>query len=211
MEQRSEEWFAVRLGKVTASRIADVMAKTKSGYGASRANYMAELLAERLSGQPAERFFSAAMQWGTDTEAAARAAYEFVRDAAVIEVGFVPHPRLHQSGASPDGLVDEAGLVEIKCPNTSTHLATMLGAKIETKYLMQMQWQMVCANRVWCDFVSFDPRLPVAYQMAVERVYRNDAVTEEIENEVRLFLEELEEKETALRAKYEPKMQREVA
>jgi len=106
MEQRSPEWFAARLGKVTASRIADVMATTKSGYGAGRANYMAELICERMTGKRQEGYTNAAMQWGTDQEPFARAAYEFLTDRTVSEVGFIDHPTIPMSGASPDGLVE---------------------------------------------------------------------------------------------------------
>ena len=136
--QGTPEWHAIRLGKVTASRVADVMAKTKTGYGASRANYMAELIAERLTGAPAERYTNAAMQWGTDKEPEARALYEFLTDAAVAQIGFVAHPTISMSGASPDGLVGYDGLVEIKCPNTATHIDTLLGVSGPSKYMLQM-------------------------------------------------------------------------
>lgn len=202
MEQRSQEWFAARLGKVTASRIGDLMAKTKSGYAASRANYMAELLVERLTGEPREGFQSAAMAWGTDTEPMARSAYTFHTDASVEQVGFVDHPTVPQSGASPDGLVDERGMVEIKCPNTATHIDTLLGASIQRKYLLQMQWQMACTGRVWCDFVSFDPRLPEEMRLHVTRVERDDDLVAEIESAVRDFLAQLEDRVTTLRSKY---------
>lgn len=202
MEQRSQEWFAARLGKVTASRIGDLMAKTKSGYAASRANYMAELLVERLTGEPREGFQSAAMAWGTDTEPMARSAYTFHTDASVEQVGFVDHPTVPQSGASPDGLVDERGMVEIKCPNTATHIDTLLGAGIQRKYLLQMQWQMACTGRVWCDFVSFDPRLPEEMRLHVTRVERDDDLVAEIESAVRDFLAQLEDRVTTLRSKY---------
>lgn len=198
MEQRSEEWFHARLGKVTASRIADVMAKTKSGPAATRRNYMAELIAERLTQQPAKSFSSAAMQWGTDTEPQARAAYEFQFDATVTETGFVPHKYL-ESGASPDGLVGDDGLVEIKCPNTATHLDYFeAGELTERKYLLQMQWQMACTDRKWCDFVSFDPRLPAWCQVFLVRIERDDDLIREIEAEVKAFLAEIARKIDAL-------------
>ena len=142
--QGSPEWFAARLGRVTASRVADVVARTKSGWGASRANYAAQLVAERLTKTVAETFTNAAMQHGTEQEPVARAAYEFYRDADVTEVGFVVHPRIAMSGASPDGLVGADGLVEIKCPNTATHIETLLGGAVPAKYLCQVQWQMAC-------------------------------------------------------------------
>ncbi len=204
MEQRSEEWFAVRLGKVTASRIADVCARTKTGWGASRKNYMAELIVERLTGQRTEGFTNAAMQWGTDQEPDARIAYEFYRDASVAEVGFAPHPTIAETGASPDGLVGVDGLVEIKCPNTATHLETLLGSVMPEKYFMQVQWQLACTGRQWCDFVSFDPRLPESMRLFVDRVKRDDAAITAIEKDVTDFLAELRETVRRLRAKYEP-------
>lgn len=200
MEQRTDEWFAARLGKVTASRVADVIAKTKTGPAATRKNYLAELVAERLTGQPAARFSNAAMQWGTDTEPMARAAYEFHTDRTVQEVGFVVHPKIAESGASPDGEVGADGLVEIKCPNTATHIETLLGAAIDGKYLTQMQWQMACTCRAWCDWVSFDPRLPEDMRMVVRRVPRDEALIGNLEREVEGFLAELDDTIARLRA-----------
>ena len=202
MDQRSEEWFKARLGKVTASRVADVMARTKSGYSASRANYMAELICERLTGQPAERFSNAAMQWGTDNEPHAKASYSFMRDAAIVDVGFVPHGTIADFGASPDGLIGADGLIEIKCPNTSTHLETLLSDSIDGKYMTQMQVQMSCTGRQWCDFVSFDPRLPVDMQLFVRRVERDNARIAEIESEVSAFLGEIAKKLDALHSRF---------
>ena len=202
MIQGSPEWFAARLGKVTASRVSDVMARTKTGYSASRANYMAQLITERLTGVPAETYTNAAMQWGQENEALARSAYAFHHDADIVEVGFCEHPAIPMAGASPDGLVAPDGSVEIKCPNTATHLATLLGEPIEGKYLAQMQFQMICADRKWCDFVSFDPRLPEPMRLHVQRVKRDDVFIAAMENEVRAFLEELDRKLDALRSKY---------
>lgn len=194
MEQRTDEWHAARLGKVTASRVADVVAKTKTGYGASRANYMAELICERLTGVPQDSFVSSAMQWGTDTEPLARAAYEAASGELVIETGFVPHSQVVSSGASPDGLIGEDGLLEIKCPNTSTHIDTLLGQSVPAKYMTQMQWQMACTGRKWCDFVSFDPRMPEGMRMFVKRVQRDDAMIADLVKEVTIFLEEIDKK-----------------
>jgi len=201
-DQRTDVWFAQRCGKVTASRIADVMAKTKAGYGAGRANYMAELVAERLTGETRASFTNAAMQWGTDTEPMARDAYCEAKDCFVEEVGFVPHPTIANAGASPDGLVGVDGLVEVKCPNTATHLDTLLGAKIDRKYILQMHWQMLCTGREWCDFVSYDPRLPAAMQLHIERVPLDADLASEITSEVIAFLAELDDKVSALLAKY---------
>lgn len=203
MEQQSAEWFAARVGKVTASRVADVVAKTKSGPSASRKNYMAELICERLTGQPAERFQNAAMQWGTQTEPDARRAYAFHADVDVLEVGFVDHPRIAMTGASPDGMVGEVGLVEIKCPNTATHLETLLGGSVPEQYVTQMQWQMACTDSLWCDFVSYDPRLPQGMALFVSRVARDNDRIAELEAEVGAFLNELDSKVAELRRQYE--------
>ena len=190
--QGSEAWLLERCGKVTASRVADVIAKTKTGPSASRANYLAQLVAERLTCQPADSYSNAAMQWGTDHEPEARAAYEFLTDFNVIEVGFEPHPTIQMTGASPDGLVGDDGLVEIKAPNTATHIETLLSQKIPQKYVTQMMWQMACTERKWCDFVSYDPRLPVSMQLFVKRIERDDLLIMGLETEVKDFLAELE-------------------
>jgi putative phage-type endonuclease len=201
-EQGTQEWHQERAGKLTASRLADAIAKTKSGWGASRANVMATLIAERLSGTPAEGFTTPAMQWGIDTEAEARTAYEFYRDVTVQEVGFVPHPKIAMSGASPDGLVGEDGLVEIKCPNTATQIDTLLGGAVPGKYVTQMQWQMACTGRQWCDFVSYDPRLPAPLNLYIVRVTRDDGKIAELTGDVKTFLAELDEKVAALRERF---------
>lgn len=200
--QRSEAWIQQRLGRVTASRIADLMARTKTGYGASRANYMAELICERLTGVKQDGYTNAAMQWGIDNEAAARAAYSFYTDADVAEEGFILHPQIEDSGASPDGLVGSDGLVEIKCPNTASHIETLLSGDIAGKYLLQMQWQMACTGRQWCDFMSFDPRMPGDMQVWIKRVPRDEAKIAEIEAEVRKFLAEIYSTVSTLTAKY---------
>lgn len=191
--QGSPEWLQVRLGKVTASRVADVVAKTKSGYSASRANYLAQLVAERLTGTPADSFTNAAMQWGTATEPEARAAYEWHTGVTVETIGFVDHPLIGMSGASPDGLVGMDGLIEIKCPNTATHIETLLGQRVPAKYETQMLWQMTCTNRDWCDFVSYDPRLPAPMNLFIKRVMRDAVRIAELESEVSVFLTELDE------------------
>ena len=186
-EQRTPEWFAERLGKITASRIADVVGKTKSGsYGAARKNYMAELLCQRLTGQQEEKFTSTAMQHGTDTEPAARAMYMLETGTDVTETGFIPHPTIAMSGASPDGLVGEDGLIEIKCPNTATHLGFLQSHKL------QMQWQMACTGRQWCDFVSYDDRLPEKLAYRCIRIPRDDKLIAELEEEAVKFLTELD-------------------
>ncbi len=200
--QGSPEWIALRLGKVTASRVADVVAKTKTGWGSSRANYMAELVAERLTGSPAIAYTNAAMQWGTEKEPEARSAYEFLTNIEVKAVGFIPHPVIQMAGASPDGLVEDDGLVEIKCPQTATHLETLLGGEIDAKYIKQMQWQMACGGRAWCDWVSYDPRLPEPMRLFVRRVPRDDKLIAELEKDVKDFLSELDAKVSELSARY---------
>jgi putative phage-type endonuclease len=204
IEQRSDDWFAIRCGKATASRIADIVAKTKSGPSASRANYMAQLVSERLTGVAEQGYSNAAMQWGCAYEADARAAYSFREDADVIEVGFVEHPTIAWSGASPDGLVGDDGLVEIKCPNTATHIDTLLSGKVPEKYRTQMLWQMACTGRKWCDFVSYDPRLPEKMRLFVARVERSEAEIAELEDAVAVFLKEVADKVIALREAYDP-------
>jgi putative phage-type endonuclease len=193
MEQRTDDWFAARLGKVTASRVADVIAKTKTGYGAGRANYMADLVVERLTGQKASSFTNAAMEWGTEQEPNAKAAYAAKTGILVEDVGFIDHPTVAMSGASPDGFAED-GLVEIKCPNTATHLEYIFDGKPPQKYVTQMQWQMACAGKPWCDFASFDPRLPERLQLLVVRVLRDDDYIKMLEQEVTIFLQELDDK-----------------
>lgn len=188
-----EAWLQARLGKVTASRVADVVAKTKSGYGASRDNYMAQLICERLTGKPTEGFSNAAMEWGTEQEPHARAAYSAKTGELVEEVGFIPHHNIPGSGASPDGFVGDA-IVEFKAPNTATHLEYVLAGKPPEKYVTQMQWQMAVTGAPWADFCSYDPRLPEHLQMLIVRVTRDDKRIAELEAEVRKFLTELEEK-----------------
>lgn len=193
IEQGSSEWFKQRLGKVTASRVADVIAKTKTGWGASRGNYLAQLVAERLTGTVAESYSNAAMQWGTETEPQARLAYEFRTDATVEQVAFIGHPTIAMSGASPDGLVGADGLVEIKCPNTATHIETLRTGKIAEKYVTQMMWQMACTGRLWCDFVSFDPRMPENMALWIHRVERDAQMVAYLEKSVIEFLAELDQ------------------
>ena len=203
VEQGSPEWKQARLGKVTASRMHDLMAKTKTGYSASRANYAADLIAEILTGNSADKFTNAAMEWGTAHESEARNLYVFMTGHTVQQVGLVMHPEISEACASPDGLVRDDGLVEIKCPNTATHIDTLLGAPIDGKYIKQMQWQMRCTDRAWCDFVSFDPRLPGEMQIHIVRVHRDDALIGEMESETRKFLGEVAAKVAALRSKYQ--------
>ena len=191
MPQGSPEWLAARAGKVTASRINDVMAsKTTAAYR----DYRAQIVAEILTGQPQESgFTNAAMQWGTEQEKFARAEYELACDWTVDEIGIVLHPTIERGAASPDGLVSTNGLVEIKCPKTATHLQTLVDKKQPRQYENQMLWQMACTGREWCDFVSYDPRLPDDLQLFVHRFDRDDKRIEEIEAAVTQFLSEVDE------------------
>jgi putative phage-type endonuclease len=194
MEQRSPEWFAARCGKVTASRIADMTARIKSGWGASRANYLAELVAERLTGVPASGYVNAPMLRGIETEPEAIIAYEFYSGHDVEPVGFISHPTIEQSGASPDGYLGNDGVLEVKCPNTSTHIDTLLGKTVPQKYVLQIQWQLACSGRQWGEFVSYDPRMPEELKLFVQRVQRDDGKIHELESEVVTFLGEVESK-----------------
>jgi len=196
--QGSEAWFAQRLGRVTASRLSDVLAKIKTGEAAARANYRAELVAERLTGKSVEGFTNAAMKWGTEAEPLARAAYEAETGLLVAEVGMVPHPTIAMTGASPDGLVGTDGLLEIKCPETKSHIATILSGSVPSQYLPQMQWQMACTGRAWVDFVSFDPRMPSDMQLYIKRIPRNEELIADYEKEVRAFLAEVDSTVTQL-------------
>jgi putative phage-type endonuclease len=206
MEQRSSEWFAIRCGKATASRIADITARTKTGYGASRANYRAQLIAERLTGVPADSFSNAAMQWGVDHESEAREVYCQHQLCAVTEIAFVEHPVIAMSGASPDGLIGDDGMVELKCPNTATHIETLLGGGFADKYVKQALWQMACTGRTWCDLASYDPRLPETMRLFIQRVPRDADAIAELEREVAAFLAEVDDTVAKLLAAYEPEL-----
>lgn len=202
MEQRTEEWFAARCGKVTASRVADVIAKTKIGPSTSRANYKAQLICERLTGKVEEGYSNAAMQWGTEKEPEARSAYSFMTDNDIEEIGFMIHPRILDSGASPDGLVGDKGMLEIKCPITATHIDTLLTGQVPKKYITQMQWQMACSDRDWCDYVSYDPRMPEPMRLFIKRVSRDYDFIRETELEVENFIGELLEDVGDLRRRF---------
>jgi putative phage-type endonuclease len=209
IEQRTPEWFECRLGKVTASKTNDVMAILKSGgEAATRKNYRAQLVCERLTGTKQDTFINAAMQWGTDAEPLARSAYESYTGDIVNELGFIDHPYINMSGASPDGLVGEDGMIEIKCPNTSTHMEWLISGVVPPEHHNQMLWQMACAGRKWCDFVSFDPRMPTDLQLMIVRLNRDDDRIELITQSVIKFLSEVDDminKLTKLQKSAEPK------
>jgi putative phage-type endonuclease len=200
-DQRSPEWFEQRAGKVTASSVYKVLARTKTGWGAERDKYKAQLVVERLTGKPAKTYSNAAMEWGVQTEAEARAAYEALKGVLVTEVGFLPHPTIEMCGASPDGVVGE-GLVEIKCPETATMIDQLLSKKIPSEYYKQMQLQMKCADKKWCDFVVYDPRMPESMQMFVARVERDDRFIAEMEAEIVKFLAEVDSTVAKLKEQY---------
>lgn len=195
MEQRTDDWFDARLGKLTASRIADAIARTKTGWGASRESLLAELAHERITRQRASWFCSAAMQRGTDLEPEARSAYEALTLSTVQEVGFIEHPFIEMSGASPDGLVGSDGLVEIKCLEYKAHQALLTGASIAKRYIDQMQWQMACTQRAWCDFFAYHP----GYPEHMERIVRDDKYIEDLEQLAADFLAEADDKVQRIR------------
>jgi putative phage-type endonuclease len=192
MGQRTPEWLQARVGKVTASRVGDLMARTRNGWAASRQSYAIELIVERLTGQPAEKYVSAAMAWGIDMEPEAKLAYERKAGMRILECGFLPHPKIEMAGASPDGLVGDFGLIELKCPTSATHIATLLGEPIDRKYVQQIQMQLACTGRAWVDWVSYDPRLPEPFDLFVERVHRNDEEIDQLEYEINNFIEEID-------------------
>lgn len=189
--QQTPEWFLARVGKATASRVKDIVAKTKTGAAASRKNYAVELALERLTGSKKEGFTNAAMQHGIDQEPYAKLAYENRTGQLIQDVGFIDHPTIPMSGASPDGFPGE-GLIEIKCPNSATHLDNLLRGSADPDYLPQMYWQMAVTGRPWCDFVSFDPRFPEHLQLAIYRVNTDAQKIKELENEVSQFLTEVD-------------------
>ena len=201
IKQGTEEWHQIRLGKVTASRVSDVMSKIKSGESAGRKNYKMDLVVERLTNTPTSSFTNAAMAWGTETEPLARMAYEVHSGNFVETVAFIQHPSIEWFGCSPDGLIGSEGNLEIKCPNTSTHIDYLLAGVPPAKYVPQMQTQMACTGRLWTDFVSYDPRLPPELQLFVVRLDRDEAYIQQIEAEVKQFLDEVEQVYLQLKAR----------
>lgn len=182
MYQRSDEWFAERIGKITASGIKNLSAKPQKGKALNA--YLLQILAERITGTKAEPFTSMAMQWGIDNEPIAKQAYERQVFCTVVDCRFYHHPTIAMSGASPDGLVGDDGLIEIKCPDTTTHLNTLLKGDIPSEHLPQIGWQLACTGRAWCDFVSFDPRLPSELQLFIKRVHRDEVDIDTLEAQV---------------------------
>ncbi len=205
MKQRTEEWFNARLGKATASRFKDVMATIKSGEAASRKNYRAQLVVERLTGVREESSSPAVlrgvMQWGIDHENAAREAYEDLTGNLVEEYGFMSHLAL-AAGCSPDGLIGDLGMIEIKCPNTAQHITCLQTQDMPKEHWWQVQGQLWIANREWCDFVSFDPRMPEHMQIMVKRVARHPADIADLNTGVRAFLAEVDKTVNELQEQY---------
>jgi putative phage-type endonuclease len=192
--QGSEAWFKSRLGSVTASRMSDVLAKGKAGEAVTRQKYRMQIIAERVSGQVADSFNNAAMQWGTDHEPLARIRYEADTGYFVDEVGFCNHPTIKWLGASPDGIISGVNaLIEIKCPNTQTHLGYRLDNKPPAAYINQMQCQMWVTGAIYCDFVSYDPRVPDHLQLFVSRLRRDNDLIAKMETEVVKFLGEVDD------------------
>jgi putative phage-type endonuclease len=195
--QGTPEWMSERAGRVTASALVNVlMKKDAAGYQ----NYLAQLVCERLTGQPIETFKSAAMEHGNETEPQARAFYELETGLTVAECGFVAHPSINWTGASPDGLVGNDGLVEIKCPQPAKHMKNLMGGAIDRGYVLQMQWQIECTGRKWCDFVSFNPSFPEHLKISVRRVEADSKLQSEIRVAVVAFLADVETKLDALEA-----------
>lgn len=191
--QRTEEWFQARLGKATASKTADILAKVKSGEAATRRNYRIQLVCERITGTLTDHFTTRDMEWGTEQEPFARAAYEAATGNFVDECGLVDHSTIPMFAASPDGLVGEDGLIEIKCPRPATHIEWMLDGRVPAQHKPQMIAQAACTGRKWIDFVSFDPRMPEHLQLFIVRFTPSPKEIEEIESQVSTFLAEVEE------------------
>jgi putative phage-type endonuclease len=193
MEQRTQEWFDARLSKVTASRVADVIAKTKTGVSTSRQNYLTQIVTERLTGKKADSgYINQAMQDGIDREEAARSLYE-LKYGIVKEVGFIDHPTIAMSGASPDGIIaDGDGVLEIKCPIETTHTNTLMTDKVPSKYIPQIQWQMAVTGARFAHFVSYNPNFPDNMVLFVKQVDRDDEYIKTLVDEIITFLKEVD-------------------
>jgi len=201
--QGSDLWKRTRCGQASASKMGAIMAKGRDGKpSATRANIMADIIAERLTGVPIEGYQSADMKWGIENEPKARDLYAFMTNTEPTLAKYVPHPTIPFSGASPDGYVGDDGLIEIKCPKISGHLSTLLGGSIDGGYILQMQWQLACTGRQWCDFVSFSPLLPVHMQLFKKRIYRDPVKIVEMQREVIQFLSEVDAKLAELKARF---------
>jgi len=200
MDQGTDEWRAFRLGKASASKVGDIMARTKSGPSTSRNNYLMQLLCERLTGKPSDFFITEPMARGTELEPLARSAYEVDQGVTVLETGCFSHPDIPGFIASPDGLVGHEGMIECKCPNTAQHVGFMRTGEIDSKYQWQMLAQMACSERHWVDYVSYDTRLPDPLQYKRQRFPRDETRIQEMLHEVKKFLAELDALESEMRA-----------
>jgi len=192
MEQLSQEWFEARLGKVTASRVSDVLATRKGQESTVRAKYKLQLATERLTNKKTDTYMNQAMQDGIEREPMAREIYEKLKDVTVEEVGFVQHPAIERAGASPDGLVGDDGIIEIKCPIETTHTTNLLERRLPSKYKPQVQFQLSATGRKWCDFISYNPNFEPRLQLMVVRVERDDEYIEMLKFEILKFLAEVE-------------------
>ncbi|UNE54435.1 lambda exonuclease family protein [Bartonella machadoae] len=197
MEQRTAEWFQARLGKVTASNVYNILSKTAKGLPTSKyEDYKIKLMTERLTGEISQSYITPSMQWGIEHEEDALKEYEFIYDADVIKCGFIPHPTIEMAGASPDGLIGEDGLVEVKCPQSTTHLRFFMYDEIKPEYIAQMQFQMACTGRKWCHFISYNPQFvgrSTGLRMKVKRIHRDDEQIEQLTKAVEVFLAEIEQ------------------
>jgi putative phage-type endonuclease len=191
IEQGTPEWLELRRGKVTASRVADILAKTKTGTSVSRQNYLIELALQRLTKTIEPSYTNSYMEWGTATEPQARVAYEVHTNNFVDQVPFIDHPTIQGFGCSPDGLVGADGLLEIKCPSSPTHWEYFKAKEPPKKYFIQMQAQMAVTGAKWCDFVSFDPRFPERSQLLIVNVPKDHEFILFMEAEIKQFLEEV--------------------
>lgn len=202
MEQRSTEWFAARCGSLGASQLNEALATTKNGWGASRENLKNRIIGERLTGIVEPSFVSKPMLRGIEMEDTARKAYEAHTGTFVEEMGIAPHPTLKHTHASPDGLVGDDGLIEIKVPNVTTHIKTLRSKKAPSEYIKQMMWQMRCTGRKWCDFVSWDDRAPKGMELFIVRVERDEELIEKLDAQVAEFLEEIDQEIEHLHREY---------
>ena len=203
LQQNTEEWLKYKCGRLGGSSIADMLTRTKTGWGAGRLNLKARLVAERLTGCPTESYKSKAMEYGTETEAEACNVYGFMRDVDPVAVGYVDHPTIEWAGCSPDRLIGEDGLIQVKCPNTATHISSLLGGSVDGGYFKQMQWEMACTGRQWCDYVTYDKRLPPEMQLHVTHITRDHVMIANLEQEAMIFLKEVDETVQALRERYQ--------
>jgi exodeoxyribonuclease (lambda-induced) len=196
MEQRTDEWFKARLGKVTASKIHDIMIKTKTGESTYKTKYRLQLVTERLTGKVVPVFMNNAMAHGVEYEDEAKLEYanrnKLLVGTDLTDVGMIDHPSIDWSGASPDGMVGNEGLIEIKCPQPITHTTTIETGEISKRYIHQMQWQMSCTGRQWCDFVSYHPDFPDDLKLFVKRVPRDNELIARLEEAVSTFVQEVD-------------------